>query len=163
MGGNMARRKPKRIKRSHLKRFSSEVVNGGRAVPKKGSSLDQHLMAELYNNKNKIKTFDQAIPATRFTPLQQAAVAPGANPSAIPRIEVAQKRLWSADRRQGVDHFLQQPLMAGITLYFHADEHFFVRRKKGIVSESIVYGSRETAMDAFEHGKITWINSKPSS
>jgi hypothetical protein len=157
------RRRSKRIKRAHLKRFSSEMVNGGRLTAKTGSPLDQHLMAELYNVRQKVKTFDQPVPATKFTPLQQAAVVPGANPSAIPRIEVAQKRLWSADHRQGVDHFLQQPLMAGITLFFHADEHFFVKRKKGIVSESIVYGSRETAMDAFEHGKITWINSKPSS
>jgi len=159
----MGRRKSKRIKRSHLKRWSSELVNGGRLTAKTGSPLDQVRMAAYYNMKQKVKTFDQPIPATKFTPLQHAAVVPGANPSAIPRIEIAQKRLWQADKLQGVDHFLQQPLMAGITLFFHADEHFFVRRKKGIVSESIVYGSRETAMDAFEHGKITWINSKPSS
>lgn len=143
-------RKKKRGRRAYLKKYP-------------GTGPNKTVVAEYYKRVTSM-SFSTDVPDTKVRPFQLSVVD---ETKAIPRV-VAQERmlqLRQTDFWQGINEFHARPLLAGVTLYFHANDFFFrVVEKDGTIRRSIMYVGERRAMRAYFNGRITWdvIEARPT-
>ena len=142
--GHRARQKGPR--RSHLKRFSSAMVNSGT-----GPTPNREILADLHHRAVSMGVghFIDRDPAKMFSEEEKF------------------EALWQGDWKQGLEHFNKIVLTVGkygrINLYFRGQTWVFLREDEILksVQRSITYSSRDRAMRAYNLGKITWVERAP--
>ena len=157
-----SKRPKKRIKRHHLKRFSSVVVNSGAGIiPNRGVISEyhsrvsstigpKHNLSPLKNN-----SFMQSVPVTRM-------VSQGIAANKIKQAE------WrsEAGRGWGQEEFhcivLLTTAFKTIKKYFARKLIFFVEEDYRLMIKrtSLTYGNEVNAMLAYKSGKIAWDKSE---
>jgi hypothetical protein len=141
-GGKVMAKRRKRLRRAYLKKYP-------------GTGPNKTVVAEYYKRAT-ARSFSTEMPDTKIRPFQLSVVDES---QAIPRVVTQEKmlQLRQSDFWQGVNEFHAKPLIAGITLYFHANDFFFrIVEKDGTIRRSIVYVGQRRAMRAFYSGRIAW-------
>lgn len=146
--------KTRKMKRSHLKRWSASQVATGHGLDRDNSN--PHSFKQRDQAMNGAHSLDP-IPTTKLN----------LDRTDVPLVQVMLQRAWQAEHRgHGIIKYNHINLINGkynkLKLYFAGLEFFFIQATYSNVSgtvtrHSIIYGSRQRALDAFNLGKITWI------
>lgn len=149
------------MRRAYLKRFSADMINGGRKSPRRASGVDKEGMSFL-GYKQRAKGLGGVV----VDQDEMARLMGSDHPASLAGLSEARKEalaqsdlpdtIWFPEGGLKMQAFHAQELIAGITMYFSGDHYFFMKRRHGIVSRSILYHGRKRAWRAFERGKIAW-------
>jgi hypothetical protein len=145
------RKRNKAGRRAYLKRFSSETVKVTSGVDK----YTKHEWARFSSAHDRLQSIAklEQVPPTKIT----------FKDLNHPRVVVQQEleRLWQSDWRQGLDKFHHIRVLDGskrkLYLYFYAAEFFFVEFTEKLMKRSVIYRSRDAAMQRFYQQRIVFI------
>lgn len=159
------RRRPKARngRRSHLRRFASDLISMGSAKRRDGSTTVAKEEAGFYNAARSLNNpwMDMIFPGARNTsPERQAALAK--------RDEIIQfKELWQSDFQVGINTvhsvcFIRSSERT-IRLYFSGLIFMFIEHDylSQTLRRSCTYRSGEQAKHRFDHNMIIWYPSVP--
>lgn len=149
--GKTAKRKGPR--KAYLKRFSSATVNSGT-----GPTPNREVLSDLHHRAANVGKVIYDRNGVRLEDRDPAKIF-----SEDERLET----LWQGDWRQGLSYYNKINLTCGkygkTELYFRGQSWFFIK-EDGIVKtvkRSILYGSRDRAMRAYNMGTICWVERAP--
>lgn len=148
----MSKRRPKRMKRSYLKRWSSGMVTG------KSGKLTTHIVGLMHGNPRSIGCLDYIYRNGQFYEMP--------SPLGDPRLEIERTlEYWKSDFYQGFNRFcfivVQGRHYQSLKRFFSGERIFFIRETKDSIERSITYPTKQLAMLAFTKGRITWVEIEP--
>lgn len=148
----MSKRRPKRMKRSYLKRFSSHTVNGG------GGRFTPWIMGMVHGNPRTIGEQHYLFRRGQFIDPQP--------PTSDPKLEIERTlEYWKSDFYQGFNRFcfivVHGRHYQSLKRFFSGERIFFILETKEEIKRSITYPTKQLAMLAFTKGRITWVEIEP--